>query len=197
MFLFRIMEIEKIESRQELLLKTLHKYYYKDNNLEKMLSVLNGDKKISLRLIDYFVTNYAKKNHTIYIKDEKSFYIYREYRNQLKAYSKLLFDPFCRRDRIELKYKNGELTTTIGQLNFFRWLLDNDLITFIYQNKKSIEKEMSNKKNNTTKKNPVYKYKLKVAVHFEDRTSSENTSICTEDSTKMDEITNSIEKITV
>ena len=45
------MEIEKIESRQELLLKTLHKYYYKDNNLEKMLSVLNGDKKISLRLM--------------------------------------------------------------------------------------------------------------------------------------------------
>ena len=75
--------------------------------------------------------------------------------------------------------------------------MDNDLITFIYQNKKSIEKEMSNKKNNTTKKNPVYKYKLKVAVHFEDRTSSENTSTRTEENNKVEEITNSIEKITV
>ena len=182
------MEIQKIESRQELLLKTLHKYYYKDNNLRKMLNILNGDNKISLRLIDYFVTNYAKNNHTIYIRREKdrdteedkeiAFYIYREYRNQLKAYSKLLFDPFCRRDRIELKYNDGTLTTTIGQLNFFRWMLDNNLIDYIKLNKKQIEEEMSNKKKNKKehKKNPVYKYKLKVAVHFEDETSSEATS---------------------
>mgnify|MGYP001253578284 FL=1 len=186
MFLFTIMEIQKIESRQELLLKTLHKYYYKDNNLRKMLNILNGDNKISLRLIDYFVTNYAKNNHTIYIRkvneneEEKDipFYIYREYRNQLKAYSKLLFDPFCRRDRIELKYNDGTLTTTIGQLNFFRWMLDNELIKYIKTNKKTIEEEMSNKKKNKkdNKKNPVYKYKLKVAVHFEDETSSEATT---------------------
>jgi hypothetical protein len=77
---------------------------------------------MSLRLIDWFVTNYAKKYNISYIVKKQKFFVYNEYKNQLKAYSKKLFDPFCRRERI--LFQVADITpfeTTVGKLNFFRW----------------------------------------------------------------------------
>ena len=47
--------------RQKLLLRKLNDFYDKDDNLSKLLPLLNGESKISLRIIDWFVTNYSKK----------------------------------------------------------------------------------------------------------------------------------------
>ena len=55
-----------ITTQNELLLNKLLKYYNKDDNLSKILSIINGESAISLRLIDWFTTNYAKKNYIIY-----------------------------------------------------------------------------------------------------------------------------------
>ena len=51
---------------KELLLKSLTDFYTKDNNYQKLQSILNHP-KISLRLIDWFVTNYSKKYNIIYL----------------------------------------------------------------------------------------------------------------------------------
>ena len=60
-------------TQNDLLLKKLLKYYQKNNNLQKILSIINGESKISLRLIDWFTTNYAKKNFIVYnVADGKS-----------------------------------------------------------------------------------------------------------------------------
>jgi hypothetical protein len=66
------------------------------------------------------------------------------YRSQLKAFKKILFDPFRRRDRIMFHYENKEdaLNTTIGQLNFFRWAIDNDVIKHLEQNIEEVENDM-------------------------------------------------------
>ena len=68
------------------------------------------------------------------------------YKLQLKAYSKKYFDPFsCRRDRIYFYYKNNDyIETTVGQLNFFKWVLEHNIINYIKNNYEDIEKDMQN-----------------------------------------------------
>ena len=142
-------------TQNELLMKNLMDFYEKDNNLDKILKIINGESQISLRLIDWFATNYSKKNFTIieHIKEDKPIRtkVYVDYKLKLKAYSKKRFDPFCRWERINIPYKNDNyIQTTIGQLNFFRWALENGIIDFIKDNFKSINNDM-NKRNCTTK----------------------------------------------
>ena len=83
-------------------------FYGKNDNINRILPIINGEHKISLRLIDWFVTNYSKKYYTTYnikVKGEhKRFKIYVDYKLKLKAYSKKRFDPFCRWDRITIPY---------------------------------------------------------------------------------------------
>ena len=69
----------------------------------------------------------------------------------MKAYSKKRFDPFCRWERINIPYNNDSyIQTTIGQLNFFRWALENKIIDYIQNNLISINNDM-NKRNSTAK----------------------------------------------
>ncbi len=66
------------------------------------------------------------------------------YKNQLKAYSKKLFDPFCRRERIQFQIPGHEaFITTVGKLNFFRWAIEKDILTYIKLHQPEIEKEMN------------------------------------------------------
>ena len=140
--------------QNDVLLTKLLDYYKKDNNLnmDKMLSIINGESRISLRIVDWFATNYAKKHYTVYkLDDEQRFKVYVDYKLNLKAYSKKRFDPFCRWDRITIPYKEeAHIQTTIGQLNFFKWAIDNNVIDYIEQNYLSIEKDMNNR-NSTSK----------------------------------------------
>jgi hypothetical protein len=102
---------------------------------------------VSLRLIDWFVTNYAKKHNIILTKysghNVVHFNVYLSYRAQLKAYSKQQFDPFRRRDRVVFYYdRNSSVETTIGQLNFFRWMLQHEILDFVTSNAPAIERDM-------------------------------------------------------
>ena len=84
--------------------------------------------------------------------EEKRFKVYIDYKLKLKAYSKKRFDPFCRWDRITIPYKNDTyIQTTIGQLNFFRWALENKILDYIEKNLKHINNDMNNR--NSTAKN--------------------------------------------
>ena len=119
-----------------------------------MLRIINGESRISLRIIDWFATNYAKKYFTVYQipNTERRFKVYVDYKLKLKAYSKKRFDPFCRWERITVPYKDGKyIQTTIGQLNFFKWAIENNVIHYIEENYSNIEKDMNNR--NSTSKN--------------------------------------------
>ena len=140
-------------TQNDLLLNNLLQFYQTDNNMDKMLGIINGESRISLRIIDWFATNYAKKFYTVYQMEGTTnrFKVYNDYKLKLKAYSKKRFDPFCRWDRITIPYKEGaHIQTTIGQLNFFKWAIDNNVIDYIEQNYLSIEKDMNNR-NSTSK----------------------------------------------
>ena len=150
-------------TQNDLLLKNLMVFYKTENNdnLDKMLKIITGESKISLRIVDWFATNYAKKFYTLYTIDHtvdniaRRFKVYDDYKLKLKAYSKKRFDPFCRWDRISIPYKNGTfIETTIGQLNFFKWALENNVVEFIEDNYDIIEKDMNNR-NSTSKRKEI------------------------------------------
>jgi len=141
-------------SQNDLLLKNLMEFYKDESKLSTMLKIITGESKISLRIVDWFATNYAKKYYTLYSinNSDRRFKVYVDYKLKLKAYSKRRFDPFCRWDRINIPYK-GEthIETTIGQLNFFKWTLENGVIDYIDENYDAIEKDM-NSRNSTSKR---------------------------------------------
>jgi len=141
-------------TQNSLLLDKLLKYYEEEDNLEYMLKIINGESSISLRIVDWFATNYAKKYFTVYTMKNtgKRFKVYEDYKLRLRAYSKRRFDPFCRWERIMIPYKNEtSIQTTIGQLNFFKWALENEVIDYIQDNYINIERDM-NSRNSTSKR---------------------------------------------
>ena len=147
-------------TQNDLLLNNLMDFYKNEDNLTKMLKIITGESKISLRIVDWFATNYAKKNYTTYIINNSTnpmengnrFKVYVDYKLKLKAYSKRNFDPFCRWSRISIPYKDDKcIETTIGQLNFFKWTLEKNIIQYIEQNYDVIEKDM-NSRNSTSKR---------------------------------------------
>ena len=135
-----------------------------------MLKIINGESHISLRIVDWFATNYAKKHYTVYnvdkeninlAEDKKRFKVYVDYKLNLKAYSKKRFDPFCRWQRIVIPYDDEKfIQTTIGQLNFFKWALENKVVEYIENNYSEIEVDM-NSRNSTSKRRPTNSQKTR------------------------------------
>lgn len=155
-------DVNKLLSKEEVLLNSLHEFYKNKSNIEKILPIVTGNSDISLRVLDYFVTNYSKYNNVNIKKNNISYNVYQDYKNKLKSYNKRFFDPFCRinkknsTNKIAFKYENDKcIITTIGQLNFFRWAIRNNIIDYVIDDHLKINEEM-NKINNTKKK-----YKLK------------------------------------
>ena len=151
-------------TQNDLLMKNLMVFYNTDHNsnLDDMLKIITGDSKISLRIVDWFATNYAKKYYTLYVIEQtednvaRRFKVYDDYKLKLKAYSKKRFDPFCRWDRISVPYKNGTfIETTIGQLNFFKWALENCVVKYIDENYDTIEKDMNNRNSTSKRKETI------------------------------------------
>lgn len=147
----------KTHTQNELLLQNMLIFYQNPNYFKKITSIINGESKISLRILDWFVTNYAKENYTVYTINDKSgepirFKVYHDYKLKLKAYSKKRFDPFCRGQRIPIPIGNDTfMETTIGQLNCFKWAIENKVIDYIEQNYDVIENDM-NIRNSTSRR---------------------------------------------
>ena len=179
-------------TQNDLLLKNLMIFYNteENDNLDKMLRIITGESKISLRIVDWFATNYAKKYYTLYVIDQtienvaRRFKVYDDYKLKLKAYSKKRFDPFCRWDRISIPYKDGNcIETTIGQLNFFKWALENKVVDYIEQNYDTIEKDMNNR-NSTSKRKEL----LLVGDNSKTRKKREELSISATKSIKKEKV---------
>ena len=151
-----------ISSKQALLIIPITKFFSNSYNLDKLINILSGESVISLRLIDWFVTNYCKKNNTIFDKSyyeakrhgmdtsniEKNFdnmiIVHSNYKGQLKECSKKQFDPFCRRSRVRFYYGPRKyFLTTVGQLNFFKWAIENYIVDYIEEHFRDIEDDMN------------------------------------------------------
>jgi len=58
------------------------------------------------------------------------------FQTQLNRYTKMLFDPFARNTikypKFTYTFSNGiQIDTTLAQLNFFMWMIKNDVVDYI------------------------------------------------------------------
>ena len=140
---------------QELFILKSFEIFYNENNFIIFIKILKST-SLSIRLIDYFITKYSKNNKII-IKN--NFNIFNSYKQQLKLFQKKYFDPFSRGERIPFFINNNYIITTIGQLNFFKWFIYNNIHNYVINNYLIIEKDMIN--NNKNKKTNINKEKIK------------------------------------
>ena len=92
-----------LHSTHLLVLDKILKFFNEPVNKNILVSIINQETSISLRLLDWLVTNYSKKYNICYkleSKVNKNFFLWLDYKNQLNSYSKRLLDPFCRGQRI-------------------------------------------------------------------------------------------------
>jgi len=143
----------------KLLMSSLTHYYNSNPECITILKdIISGKSKISLRVLDWFVTHYSKNKHLIYFINEinntyntkvaditmRKFNVYIEYRAQLHSYTKFFFDSFRRHERVTFidPQDNTTIETTVGQLNFFRWAYKNKVINYVLDHIDNIEKSM-------------------------------------------------------
>lgn len=152
-----------LSESHKLLLTSLTAYYDGHGaDRDKLREIITGGSMLSLRILDWFVTHYAKKHHIVYFIDDskrnystthasasmRKFNVYLEYRAQLQSYTKLFFDSFRRHERITFVLDSqttpiSTIETTVGQLNFFRWAFKNCIIEYIEKNITAIEDAMA------------------------------------------------------
>jgi hypothetical protein len=139
----------EIQSQEQWVLFRLEKFYSNEENFNRVKNILDGKSNISLRLLDWFVTNYSKKYNVTYVtKSQKHIIVYLSYKSHLKAYSKKMFDPFCRWKRI----KFHDMETTVGQLNFFEWAITDDVLKYLEEHQEEVHKDMENRLQDSKKK---------------------------------------------
>ena len=152
--------VTSFSNKHDCMMNSLKQFYSNDENLKTIMNILSGNSRISLRIIDWFVTNYSKKNNITYIvsSDNKlvedmteltdihyhECVVYLNYKSQLKGYQKKYFDPFCRNARIKFYHTETEyFFTTVGQLNFFRWAINECILQYIDKHIEEIEQDMN------------------------------------------------------
>lgn len=126
-------------TKSELLFASINDFYSDPENQETLINVLNKrNGSPSLRSIEWFITNYAKKNLTNYqTKDGKIFTVHCAYKSTLNGFSKRFFDPFCRSSKISYRIPGTdvEIQTTLAQLNFIRWVIRSGILSYMENNR--------------------------------------------------------------
>ena len=171
-------EILKTPELQDITLRNLYEFYLVNDNIQKVLPIITSNSNISIRVLDWFVTNYSKKFNIIYQignKDDDScdrfFNVYLQYKCQLKGYKKKLFDPFCRKQRIVFYYDHNKCAvTTVGQLNFFKWAIMYGVLNYV-------EKHLIEITNDMTNSNKMIVKKFKEAIVESDNDNDDNDDI--------------------
>ena len=164
-----VLKIIQLSSQELIKLKGNDEFFDNIDNATKIIEIISGDSQISIRLIDHFITKYSKYNKCSYKLTENNkdliFNIYIDYKNQLKHYQKIHFDPFSRGDRIPFFMKDTCIITTIGQLNFFKWFISKKIYDYLLGMKDIVFDDMNKKikviKQNTNILNKKMKYKNK------------------------------------
>jgi hypothetical protein len=135
----------RVQGKQDFIVRWLQDFYNQPGRVDAIMPFLTGTAPVSLRVVEWFVTNYSKKFNVAYPLEDRQFIVYFQYKRELKAYSKRLFDPFCRRERIRFVVRDAPPIeeTTVGQLNFFRWAIENGVLDYILANSAAIETDMN------------------------------------------------------
>ena len=132
-----------LDTKMSLLMRNLTEFYKSSDYIQQVKSIVEQNSVVSLRILDWFITNYAKKYRIIIPSKGRNMDVYQNYKLQLKSFSKRQFDPFCRKNKIIFYYTDTEyIETSCGQLCFFRWCFENDILSYVRDHLSDIEQDM-------------------------------------------------------
>jgi hypothetical protein len=123
--------------------------YFDDACLKQvLLPIIMKDGELSLRALDWLVTNYSKKVPIVYTvtppgKPQTLFNLHREYKDWLRNHKRKNFDPFRRGQRIYFDVDGQTYESTVGQLNFFFWASRYGVLDYARANIQKIEKDQA------------------------------------------------------
>lgn len=173
-------ELAKRTKSTEKLMRGIDTFFSNPEHMGKLLPFLQQDPKnkpkISMRLIEWFVSLYCL-NHTVdWFLGADFFNVYLDYQSMMEEHGKQLFDPFGRKWRKEKRKSDGGddyvvqvyhgirfyytdadyVITTVAQLNFFRWFIEKKILEYMIDHRKDLTDEMNkhNKEIKTKKREP-------------------------------------------
>lgn len=129
-------------------LQKIQEYFTEQRLRTLLLPVITKKGKLSLRALDWLVTNYAKKVPIVYnVKPpecpEVVLNVYNSYKNWLWNHKRKNFDPFRRGQRIFFTVDGVSYESTVGQLNFFFWASRYGVLQYAQEHIVEIEKDQA------------------------------------------------------
>ena len=118
------------------------------------------------------------------------FLVHDNYKSQLKEYNKKNFDPFCRWNRIRVYFDTKKyFYTTVAQLNFFKWAIENHVLDYILDTLLTIEASMNEYEKAIKLEKKVRKVNLMRQIQGGDEddgaeTTTESPAVSTEQSSE-------------
>jgi hypothetical protein len=151
-----------LDTRAEVLKESLLEFYKKKKNFDIFNEIISErTSKFSLRVIEWFCNNFSRKYDISYkTTRNKDFNVYLAYKSQLDSYSKKQFDPFNRKHKgfppFVILHGEKKVETTVGQMNFFKWCINNNVLEYIEKYLENIKQDMAltNNIRNNSSKNP-------------------------------------------
>ena len=131
--------------------------YYTEPVLRSTIIPYVEEKSLSLRLLDWTCTNYSKSKGVKYVVEHEEsgekevVYLHSLYKTYLKIFKRRLFDVFRRKKLIYFFLERdggGEpssslCSTTVGQLNYFKWAVRYKVPEYTQAHRGEIEKHMN------------------------------------------------------
>ena len=180
-----IITINDFKKKEKMLYEVLNNFFNQCTfeEIQMIIQIIDGNHLISLRFLDWFVTRYCYLYKlSILINNsynkEQFFNINISYKAQLKSFKKKYFDPFRRKNKFNFLFDKHKLNilTTLGQLNFFRWALNYDVIKYAEKNYKEINGKMYHV-NSYFKKNIIESNSLTITSSEEQTYSNDKKNI--------------------
>ena len=124
--------------------KTLRDFFNQEQRQLILLPILDRSSTVSLRSLDWLVTNYAKKRNLVCKgKQGALFNIHNGYKIALSVYGRNNFDPFRRSRRTAIRIGAETYPTTMGQCHFMYWAHVNGVLQFAERHLFEIEADMN------------------------------------------------------
>ena len=136
--------VDKLDIRSKTILHCCITWYCRDEHRSrKLLNILQHKAGFSLRTVDWMVTNYCKRHSIVTSSgDNTTINVHNDYERHLSVYNKRNYDPFARREKFKFTILGHDVTSTVGQLNFFKWFIERNLDELVREYQDVIEQDM-------------------------------------------------------
>jgi hypothetical protein len=135
-----------IPPAKEQRLREIHGFFDEEVTRRLLVPVATQTFGVSLRLLDYTMTNWAKKTRVMTMMNTSGgptpINIFSLYKDWLHFYRRRGFDSFRRRERVYFRHEEETMETTVAQLNFLRWAEMYGVLEYVVANKAIIEEDM-------------------------------------------------------